>query len=160
MSVIRAILAVIAAYLTIGLIIFGGFTLFYMVIGTDGAYQPGSYAVSMTWILGTIPVSIAAALAGGWVCRKIAKGRKAVIALVAIIAVLGTLEFIVQLGRADDPIPERTDDVAVFEAASESRQPVWLAGLNVVIGISGAAFAGGLLSKKPDEPNVNASDAT
>ncbi|MEM1186687.1 MAG: hypothetical protein AAGI53_16995 [Planctomycetota bacterium] len=152
MSVIRAILAVIAAYITIGLIIFGGFTLFYMVIGTDGAYQPGSYAVSTTWILGTIPVSIAAALAGGWVCRKIAKGRKAVIALVAVIALLGAAEFVVQLGRASDPIPERTGDVPVFKAASESRQPVWLAGLNVLIGIVGAGVGGRALKSSESEP--------
>lgn len=107
MNALRAILAVIVSYIAMAVIIFAGFSLYFLAIGVDGAYQPGTYEVTFLWIAGSIVISIAAALAGGLVCRKLAKGRKTVIGLVAVVGFLGVMSLVGQIIRSREPIPDR-----------------------------------------------------
>jgi len=118
------------------------------VMGTDGAYKPGSWEVSTPWVIGSLVIGVFAALLGGYVCRMVSgKRRGAVIAMAVAVAVLGALEAGVQLTKARpaEPRPER---VAVFEAASESYQPAWVAVVNPIIGIAGVLVGGGALGAR------------
>ncbi len=150
MKILKSIVAVIAAYIAMALIVIIGYNLVYLAVGTEGAFKPASYEASGLWIALTIPVGIVAAVFGGWLCKAIAKSRGAVIGLIVVIAVLGALGVVGQALAPVDDSP-REGDVSAFDAASKARQPIWVAVLNPVIGVAGVAFGGGLIrTKKPE----------
>jgi hypothetical protein len=154
---LRSILGVFAGYVALAVALFAAFSVMYLIMGTDGAYKPGSWEVSTPWAVGALVIGFAVALLGGFVCRLISgKRRGAVIAMAVVVAVLGAMEFVLQMGR-EKPTEPRPDDVAVFEAAAESYQPLWVAGSNVVIGVAGVLIGGGALGRRAepggDEPS-------
>ena len=73
----RSIGAVAVGYLVMFVLVFASFSGAYLAIGADGAFQPGTYQVSILWIVVSIVLGIVAALAGGFVCATIAPGGKA-----------------------------------------------------------------------------------
>lgn len=98
----RNILGVIVGYLSMAIFIFVAFTVFYLVLGADGAFEPGFYKVSTTWLIGSILLGIISALFGGWVCTLIARNHKAGIVLTGIVLVLGILFAIPVLNVSDE----------------------------------------------------------
>ena len=61
----RAILSVIAGYLAMFLFVFVSFSAAYLTMGTEGAFQPGSYEVSGLWLAVSFVLSLGAAVGGG-----------------------------------------------------------------------------------------------
>ena len=122
---VKKIVGVIAGYIVMALFIFITFTGVYFAMGTDGAFQAGSYDVSMIWIVASIVLGIIAALLGGIVCALISKSHKTGIVLAAIVFVLGIL-----MGVATAFSPEqqevkvREGNVGSMEAMQHAKQPV------------------------------------
>lgn len=138
---LRATLAVIAGYVGLAIALFIGFTLFYLAIGTERAYEPGTFAVSTLWIAGSLPIGLVAAMCGGAICRLIARRHRPVVALAVLALVLGAAEAVFWI--ASDHVAEpRPDDVAVFDAAGKSVQPDWVAFANPIIGVVGILIGG------------------
>ena len=77
---LRKIIGVVAGYVIMALLIFILFTLLYLVIGADGAFQPGNYQASGTWLVLSFILGLIAAVVGGFVCVLIAKDKKAALA--------------------------------------------------------------------------------
>ena len=141
----RAIGGVIVGYLVMFVIVFSTFSVAFLAMGTDGAFQPGSYEVSMLWIVISIILGIAAAVAGGYVCALIARGAAPVKWLAGLVVILGILSAIPALMPPDPSLPTARDAaLGNMEAMMNARTPAWIALLNPVIGAIGVMMGGRL----------------
>ena len=86
---LRSILGAIAGYVIMFFIIFLPFSAAYLALGADGAFVPGGYDVSMTWIVVSFVLGFLAALVAGYAAAVIGKGSTAVKILAGIVVVLG-----------------------------------------------------------------------
>lgn len=123
--------------------IFLFFAVLWMVLGPDGAFEPGSWEVSGAWLFGTIVAGLLAAVIGGLVCAWVAEDDRGVLMLIALVMVLGVAA---ALGDAAVTEGARPAQVDLVEAMNSGRQPKWLAWLNPVLGAVGA-FAGSRLAR-------------
>ena len=140
----RSILAVVAGYATLALLIFVSFTLLYLVLGADRSFEPGSYDASTLWVLTSFPLGVAASVAAGYVCAALARGGRAPLVLAGVVLVLGLLFAIPVLRAADNVMPARAGDVPNMEAMQQARQPSWVALVNPFIGAVGVLVGAGL----------------
>ena len=144
---LRTVGAVILGYLVMAFLVFALFTSAYAMLGADGAFRPGSYDVSAAWILVSVVVGLVAALAGGWVARKIARSWQGPRALAVLVLVLG----FTMVGFAlavDRPAPApRTGAPTNTEAMQEARTPTWMMILNPLIGAFGVLVGGRALGR-------------
>lgn len=138
----RTIGAVILGYVVIVLFVMITFSVAYLLLGTEGAFQPGSYAVSGAWIAVSIVLSILGAVLGGYVCAVVAKGGAAVKWLAALVLVLGLALAIPTLGGGPEAELARTGGVGNFEAMQSAVQPTWITLLNPFIGAIGVLLGG------------------
>ena len=138
----RAIAAVVAGYVTMFAFVFVSLSVAYLVMGAERSFLPGSYAVSTNWVLVSFVLSFLAALAGGWVCRKLATTRKPVIILAVFVVVLGLGMAIPALQAPDPSTLVRSGDVGNFEAFSKARSPAWVSVLTPLVGAVGVLLAG------------------
>tara|TARA_Y100001933_G_C18814941_1_gene486665 strand:+ start:108 stop:581 length:474 start_codon:yes stop_codon:yes gene_type:complete len=146
---LRSIAGVIVGYIALAVALFVAFSLMYMILGTDGAYKPGSWEVSTTWSIGALIIGFFVALLGGFVCKLVSGRRRgAVVAMAVLIAVLGTLEFVMQMNR-EPPAEPRPEQVATMDAAAKSSTPLWVAGTNVLIGTVGVLIGGNVVRSRP-----------
>ena len=143
----RKILGGIIGYVVMFVVIFTTFTLAYLAMGADTAFLPGSYDVSMTWILISTILGFVAAIAGGYVAALIG-GKGAAKIAAGIVLVLGLLLAIVT-AVSPKPTDTRAADVPNMEAMQWARTPVWVAFLNPLVGVIGA-LVGGSLRKNYD----------
>lgn len=139
----RVIAAVVAGYATMFAFVFATFSIAYLAMGTERAFQPGSYAVTGLWLLTSFVLSFVAALVGGRVCARIGRGRKAVVGLAGLIVLLGLVLAIPALKAPDDPAAmQRSGDVANFGAMQQAKQPKWVALLTPFVGAIGVILGG------------------
>ena len=141
---LKSVLAVIAGYVVMLVFIFLTFSGVYLAMGADRAFLPGTYEVSMLWLAVCFALSLAAAIAGGWVCGRVAGSAAAPRALAALVLVLGVVMALPTLNPASDPRPTvRASDVPNMEAMTNARQPAWVAFLLPVIGAAGVMIGAG-----------------
>ena len=141
---VRSILAVVAGYATLALVIFVTFTALYLVLGADRSFEPGSYDASTLWVATSFPLGVAASVAAGYVCAALARGGRAPQVLAGLVLVLGLLFAIPVLRAADNALPARAGDVPNMEAMQQARQPKWVALVNPFIGAVGVPVGAGL----------------
>lgn len=140
---IRNILGVLLGYLAAGLAIFAIFTGAYAVLGAEGSFRPDSFEVSPVWTVLAIAVGILAATLGGFICRLIARNKKAVLALALLMVVLGALTAALELsGATGKPQGPRTARLSNNEAMAQARQPLWMLFLNPLLGFAGVMLGG------------------
>jgi hypothetical protein len=137
----RTIAGVVVGYIVMALVVFAVFSVAYLGMGADRAFQPGSYAPSGLWIVVSLIVGFGAAAAGGWVCASIARNPRAVTALAALVIVLGIVFAVPVMTRKEGPGP-RTDTVGNMQAMQQAQTPLWLALLNPLIGVVGVMVGG------------------
>lgn len=142
---LRSVLAVIAGYVAIFVLIFLAFTCAYQVLGADGAFKPGSFQSSNRWLAIAFVVNFIVAIIGGLICAIVAKGGKAPLALAILVFVLGFLFAIPSLIAANDTTNMvRTGDVPMFEAIQKTKQPAWVPLLFPFVGAAGVLVGGKL----------------
>jgi len=137
---LRNILAVIVGYIAMAILVGGGLAVAYLILGTEGAYKPGSYEVTGTWIAAMITVGIVAALAGGITCAKLSSHSKgAVMGLMAVVVALSVVDFAMRSARPELSPEEqiRTGEVAMSEAPARAVSPIWFSVANPIIGVVG-----------------------
>jgi hypothetical protein len=137
--VFRAIAGVVVGYAVMFVVVFGSFTAAYLAMGTDRAFKPGSYDVSMTWLVASIVLGLAAAVAGGLTCAIIAqRGSRAPVVLAALLLVLGLAMAVPSLkAGGTEPQEPRTAAVGNFEAMANAKTPAFAAVLNPFVGAAG-----------------------
>ena len=135
---LRILGAVVVGYLVIFILIFALFTLAYLVLGADRAFQPATYDVSTIWIIASMVLGFVAAFIGGAVCSMIAKGTKAPLILAGLVVVLGIL-FAIPVLTSTNTTAEMIRDGSVgnLEAMQNAKQPAWVALLNPLLGAVG-----------------------
>lgn len=145
---LRAILAVIAGYITMFAFIFLTFTGTYLALGADGAFAPGTYDPSITWTIASIVLGTCAAFAGGVVCALIARKPRPMLALAVLVFVLGLVSAAATAFTPAVDHGPRPASVSNFEAMTKARTPLWQALLNPVLGVAGVLIAKGLMRSK------------
>jgi hypothetical protein len=144
---LRSILGAIAGYVIMFFSIFLLFSAAYLALGADGAFVPGQYDVSMTWVIVSFVLGFLAALVAGYSAAVIGKGMTAVKILAGIVLVLGIVSAIA-ISLSPRSEGTRTADVPNLEAMSKAQTPLWVALINPLIGIAGVLVGGGLRKGK------------
>ncbi|MCA1815558.1 MAG: hypothetical protein LC746_03985 [Acidobacteria bacterium] len=143
----RKILAVILGYVVIFVSIFVLFTALYLVLGANGAFKPGSYRPSFTWLALSTPLAFVAALVGGYVCAVVARGGRAPLALAALVLVLGFLFAVPALtAKAADDV--RPGNLSNMEAMQKAKEPAGVALANPLLGAAGVLVGGWLRRRR------------
>ncbi len=133
----RKVLGVIAGYIVMALLVFVFLTGAYLGLGVDSAFKPGTYEVSMLWVIISCVVGLVAAIIGGLVCAAITRSKRAVQVLAGIVFVLGILVAIPAFTTADRRPLNRPASVPNLQAMRNARTPNWVALLNPFIGAAG-----------------------
>jgi len=134
----RKIIGVIVGYVAMAAFVFLSFTILYLILGTEGSFQPGSYQVSTTWLVLSFILGFIGALIGGYVSALIAKNNKAAIWLAGIVLALGLIIAIPQLNVSEEEMNKiREGDVPNMEAMQNAKQPALALILNPFIGAIG-----------------------
>lgn len=141
MNHVRNVCGAVLGWVVMAGAVFLLFSGLWAVLGADGAFRPQSWEVSGVWLLGSIAVSLCAAVIGGLVCAWVAADDRGLLMLMALVVVLG-----VAMALFNAPTVEgiRPPEVDMNEAMNSAQQPKWLAWLNPVLGVVGA-FAGSRL---------------
>jgi hypothetical protein len=150
--VLRAVLAVIAGYVTLFAIVFASLSIAYLALGPERAFRPRTYDVSTTWLITHFILGLVGTMAGGAVCAWIARGRGAPMVLAVFVLVLGLLGAV---AIALTPAPEspllRDATVGNLEAMQMARQPLWVALVNALVGPAGVLI-GARAVRRPTRP--------
>ena len=136
----RIIGSVVVGYIVMFVTVFLLMTAAWLVMGAEGAFEPGSWQITLAWIGVSILVSLAAAFAGGRACAAIAKDPRGPTYLMGLVFVLGVVFAIPVLTAAPDAMSAlgpRPDEIPMMDAMSRAQQPVWIALLNPVLGVAG-----------------------
>jgi uncharacterized membrane protein len=145
----RAIIGGIVGYLVMAVSLFVAFTVAYLIMKADGAFKPGVYEVSTTWLITSFVVGLVCAIIGGLVCALIARpGSKAPMVLAVVVLVLGLLMAVPHMMSEEEETPAvREGDVSVLEAMQVAEPPLISLLLNPVLGavgiVIGAKLRGG-----------------
>jgi hypothetical protein len=145
------IAGVIIGYVLIAVLIFMTFSAFYLAIGADRAYNPGTYDVSPLWIAVSALLTLLAGLAGGYVCKSISGDRGAVVILAGIVLGLGIAVASLQAAAERPPKEVRTSAVSNYDAMKKPQQPVWYLFASPIISAAGIIIGGGVMPRKKEE---------
>ena len=132
----RIIGGVVLGYVVMVAAVMVTFTIVYMAMSADRAFQPGSYNVTGLWLAASTILSLAAAILGGWVAVRIGKSTRAAVYLAIAVVVIGVVFALPTLNapRSDEV---RTGDIGNTEAMMKAQQPPAVTILNPVIGAIG-----------------------
>lgn len=134
----RNVGAVILGYVVMFAVAFVTFSVAFLMVGTTGAFEEGSYDVTVLWLVVSFALGLIVAVAGGLACAVVAKGSKAPLALAGLVLVVGALMALPVLTASDDGQPvTREADVSTFDAMQKGKQPSWVALVNPFVGVIG-----------------------
>lgn len=140
---LRAIASVVVAFVLMELLFEGARTGLYLALGAERVFEPGAWTPSGLWVSLMLIVGIITALAGGWVCKAIAKSGKPPRVLAAIFLVLGIIAAISTRG-APAPTESRGPNVARMEAMDKAVRPIWFTVANSLTWFLGVMVGAGL----------------
>lgn len=141
---LRLIGGVIVGYVVMAAFVMVTFSVAYLIMGADGAFQPDSYKPSALWLVTSFVLGIIGALVAGLVSALVA-GPRGPAVLAVIVLILGLVMAIPALKSSEDGIEEqRTGAVSNFEAMSKAKTPAWVALLNPLLGAGGILLGGRL----------------
>ena len=152
---LRAILSVIAGFAVMVVI-----TMLLIpaaiLLGTDRAFQPGTFQSAPVLLALDMVLGVAAALAGGAVCTLIARTHRPAPVLACFVVVMGLLNAVME-GKKPDPGP-RTGPVSFQLAMEKGRSPGWYFWTLPIIGAAGVLAGRQLIRVK--RPPGGTPDAT
>ncbi len=134
---VKQMLAIIAGYIAIALIIMLIFTLAYKLMGADGAFKSGTYEVSALWIGVSIFTSLVAAVIGGYITTLLSRDFKAGVGLAVLLLFLGLFNAYHQDRKDGATSRQRAGDISNTEAMMNAREPLWVAVVNPILGAIG-----------------------
>ncbi|MDH3236851.1 MAG: hypothetical protein OEQ29_25305, partial [Alphaproteobacteria bacterium] len=141
---LRSTLAAIAGYVVIVIVVMGSIALTWAAVGGAGAFAGEGPAPSAVWMASIVASGFLAAVAGGWVARRIGRSATAVNILIGLILVLGVVSALTARAQyekresVDKPVAEMT----FMEAGQHARQPAWYNWTIPIIGMVGAWIGG------------------
>ncbi len=145
---VRCVLGVITGYIVMAVFVAAGFSIAWMILKSNGAYAGATFEISMTWCIISIVLSLVASIIGGVVCMLIAKTIAAAKVLAGAVFILGIILLIPILRDKSEPAMRPAGEMSMMEAMKESKQPVWVAALNPVLGCAGVLVGMTLLGNR------------
>jgi uncharacterized membrane protein YeaQ/YmgE (transglycosylase-associated protein family) len=145
----RLIGGVVLGYVVMVIFVVVTFALMYPILGANRVFEPGSWAPSTTWAIGSVLLGLIGAMLGGMVCARVsrqAKGPKILAIVVLILGLAFAIPILTQSGAT--PAEPRPDALAMSEAMSNAQQPIWAALLNPLLGAIGVLIGGGMVAKR------------
>jgi hypothetical protein len=142
---LRSILAVIASYIVMAILIMAVFAGLWFGMGPDRLLKPGSWEGNMFLCIAAPGITLLGGLFGGWMCAKIVRppnARKPVMALAGIVLVLGLVMAYFTLQKPA-PTGPREPGMTMQQIMEQGREPTWVAISNPIIGAA-AVLVGGL----------------
>jgi len=149
---VRTIAAVVLGYIVMAIFVMTGLTVAWYLMGPQRAFNEGTVEVSVAWIAVNLPLSLAAAVLGGWVASRVGDHPRSlpVYALAGLVLALGVVSAGLQ-SSAERPSPEvPVDELTTTEAAKFAIQPAWYGFVLPLIGVGGV-LAGGAVARKAKE---------
>jgi ascorbate-specific PTS system EIIC-type component UlaA len=143
---LKQILGAVVGYIATFICMFIAFTCFYLAMGADNAFTPGSYQVSILWIILSLFVIFICGAIGGFVASRIG-GRSAAKMMAGIILVLNVM-IMVYVAVTGFPDEARAADVPNMVAMSKAQTPLWALVIQMIVSITGALVGGGLRKNK------------
>jgi len=145
---IRSILAVVLTYIAMSAFIIGVFMSLWLGLGPDRLLEPGSWKGNLFFSITAPTITVLAGLLGGWMCATIGRRRGPVLALAAVVLVVGMLLCYVTIQK---PYPEdpREPGLTMPQIMEKGREPTWLAVLNPIIGAVALLLSGLATARKP-----------
>jgi cytochrome bd-type quinol oxidase subunit 2 len=134
---LKSILAIIASYAVMFVVLFLAFTGCYLALGPEGAFQTDSYEVSTVWIALTVVVCLAAGVIGGFLCAAISKSKRTCQVFAFIVFFLGLVACIPAMKRNPDAPNVRAGEVSSLDAMGLAVSPMWLHLLTPVVSAAG-----------------------
>lgn len=151
---IRNVLAVVIGYVVIALVIFATFSAAYLAMGTDAALKPGSYDVTVTWIVVSFVLGFIASMAGGYVAASISTSNQVPKILAGVVLVL-SIAAAMPLLTSREPANPRSGDVPNMTAMMNARNPVWFALLIPFTGAAAVLIGAGLRRRRRSEVSLH-----
>lgn len=146
---LRNILSIIVGWFTMAVLVFILLSITYLVLGTKGTFQPGTYDASMTWLITGLIVGIVAAAGGGIVCALIARNQTSPRVLAVVVLVVSLLVSGPRLVAETPESEERPEgEVAMFDAMDRCEQPKWFLVTTAVTGAIGVLIGAALVPGK------------
>src|SRR5262245_45459000 len=108
MRILRPILAVVAGYLIMVIVVTVLTVALALALGTEGVFEPGTFHIKPFVTIAAVPIGFVNGLLGGFVCSRIARTRTPVIVLICFVIVLGLGEAVVRMQKPD-PGPRAAD---------------------------------------------------
>ncbi len=143
---IRKILGAVAGYVAMAIFTVVTFTVLYSMLGAGGTFEPGSFNVSINWVIYSMALSFIAALDGGFVCMIISRNKNTILILAGIVLVAGLASAFPKLYITGEAI--RSGYVSHIEAMKNAIQPAFELLLNPVLGAIGIYGGSFLVQKK------------
>ena len=147
---LRSIVAVIVTYVVMSVFIIAVFSAMWFGLGPNRLMEPGSFKGNMFLCIAAPSLTVVAGIFGGWMCAKIARGGKPVVALAAVVLVLGALSAYITLQKPE-PTGPRDPAMTATELMEKGREPTWLLIFNP-IGGAAAVLIGGMSLAGPRKP--------
>jgi hypothetical protein len=144
---LKSIIGVIVGYVAMFAVAFVAYTAAYFGLGAERAFEPGTYALSGTWIGLMFVITIISGLVGGLTCAAISKSRTAGLVFALIVFVLGFVFELPNIMSDHTPVP-RTGDVSNMEAMGKAQPPAWLCLVNPFLAAA-AVLMGTRMKKSP-----------
>jgi hypothetical protein len=148
---IRSVLAAIAGYVAMVVVVVAGITLSWAILGGEGAFRGEGPEPSTAWMVLSVVFGFVAAVAGGWVALKIGRSSMAVKVLVGLVLVLGLYSALTAeseyAGRKK--IRRRVARMSFIDAGQHAKQPTWYLWTIPIVGVAGVLVGGRLQTGKP-----------
>ena len=141
---LRSVLAAIGAYIVMIVVVMVGIWVAWAVLGGAGAFRGEGPEPSTAWIAWNFVTGFLAALAAGWVARRIGKSSMAVKILVVLILVVGLYYAVTAESSyaAREPVDTPVAEMSFREAGLHARQPTWYNWVIPLVGVAGVLVGG------------------
>ncbi len=143
---LRAILSVIVGFVAMFAFVVVTMTVTWFALGSDFAFNEGTYEASTGWSVVSIALGLIAAVLGGLVTASISRTATPFKVLAAIVFVFGLVEAVSYQMR-DAPADETeqavpVDELTVWQAATTTKPQVWYSFALPFVGCAGVIIGG------------------
>jgi hypothetical protein len=138
---IRATAGVVSGFIVGFAISIGLFMAMWFGLGPDAILEKGLFKGNMILNIGAPLFTVIGGLVGGWLCARVSRSRRAVIACAAVLFLVGAWGAYDVLQKPE-PGP-RAPGLTAKQALDKGREPTWFALINPLLG-AGSILVGGM----------------
>ncbi len=143
---LRIIAGIIVGWMVMAVLVAAAFGITMAAMGLENILQPESYWTTDTFNTIVLAAGLLGAIAGGIVCKIIARHTHAAFALAVIVLVLGAGSFMVNMKKPDPPA--RTTAATLQDIGAHGKEPTWFALSKTAAGVIGVLIGASLVNRR------------